>query len=148
IPRIVWPNKPVWAGSGDLVTRFTGLHFAEFTSVGIGNVMELYVNFGKPGILIGSIILGILLGVVDRTASRHLRAGSAKRFLLWFVPGQSLLLVGGNFAEMTAAAAGCVIFCLLVTKLGYVEPQEAPVSQEDLEDPDWVVAAPRETVAS
>src|SRR5262249_48114281 len=46
VPRALWPDKPVVAGSGNLVTRFTGIEFAAGTSVGIGQVMEFYVNFG------------------------------------------------------------------------------------------------------
>ena len=36
IPRVFWPDKPVAAGSGDLVSKYTGYYFAEGTSVGIG----------------------------------------------------------------------------------------------------------------
>lgn len=116
IPRVLWPGKPAWAGSGDLVSRFTGIHFEAYTSVGIGHVMELYVNFGATGILLGFLLIGTAIGVVDRMASRYLLAGNVRRFLLSFVPGQALLLVGGNFAEVTAAAAGSFILCWFVTR--------------------------------
>jgi hypothetical protein len=65
VPRAVWPDKPLWAGSGTLVTRFTGIGYDRSTSVGIGHVMELYVNFGEAGILLGYILLGLGLGLVD-----------------------------------------------------------------------------------
>ncbi|MCP6769100.1 hypothetical protein NL529_30065, partial [Klebsiella pneumoniae] len=36
IPRALWPDKPIGAGSGDLVAIYTGLEFSKETSVGIG----------------------------------------------------------------------------------------------------------------
>lgn len=116
IPRIVWPEKPVWAGSGSLVTQFTGIRFDRNTSVGIGHVMELYVNFGEAGLFLGFIVLGLVIGLVDMMAGRHLHDGRAKHFILWFVSGQSLLQVGGNFAELTAAAAGYAVLCVVVNR--------------------------------
>src|SRR4051812_46235184 len=61
VPRAIWPDKPIAAGSGDLVSVYTGLNFPEWTSVGIGQVMECYVNFGTPGLVFGFILIGALL---------------------------------------------------------------------------------------
>src|SRR6266576_3448800 len=65
VPRIFWPSKPVTAGSPDIVSYFTGMYFATGTSVGIGQVMEGYVNFGTPGVVVLFVILATVLGVVD-----------------------------------------------------------------------------------
>jgi hypothetical protein len=54
VPRAIRPDKPMAAGSGDLVATYTGMSFMGETSVGIGQVMEWYVNFGTTGVLIGS----------------------------------------------------------------------------------------------
>jgi hypothetical protein len=114
IPRAIWPGKPEFAGSGDLVTRFTGIPFARDTSVGIGHVMELYINFGVPGVFLGSLLLGALLGFLDARCGAHLLAGNWKQFTLFYLIGQSFLQVGGNFAEATGSAAGGAVLCLLV----------------------------------
>jgi hypothetical protein len=116
IPRLLWPDKPVFAGSGNLVSRFTGMRFDSSTSVGIGHVMELYVNFGEYGVLIGYILIGGALAYLDSRAALRLRAGDTEGFLLFFLMGQTMLFVGGNFAEMTAAALGSVILCVLFTR--------------------------------
>ncbi|OLE12775.1 MAG: hypothetical protein AUI36_40100, partial [Cyanobacteria bacterium 13_1_40CM_2_61_4] len=71
VPRALWPDKPGAAGSADLVTRFTGIRFAEGTSVGIGNVMEFYINFGTMGVVVGFLVLGMVLLVVDVMAGRR-----------------------------------------------------------------------------
>ncbi|MDQ6672218.1 MAG: hypothetical protein M3069_15990, partial [Chloroflexota bacterium] len=65
IPRAIWPTKPVVAGSGSLVTQYTGIQFAAGTAVGIGHVMEAYISFGVTGVLVGFAILGTVIGVID-----------------------------------------------------------------------------------
>jgi hypothetical protein len=117
IPRAIWPDKPMMAGSGDLVSRFTGMRFPEGTSVGIGHVMESYVNFGTMGVVVGLFLIGILLTIVDRVAAAHLHAGNVQSFFTWYLPGLSLLLLGGSFVEMTSSAAAALLMVLLLNRL-------------------------------
>jgi hypothetical protein len=107
VPRAVWPGKPVVAGSGNIVSDYTGLTFAEGTSVGVGHVMEWYINFALPGVVFGFLWMGTVLVFVDRSAATWLHRGDVGRFSLWFLPGTSMLSVGGSFVEMTATAAAC-----------------------------------------
>lgn len=117
IPRAVWPNKPVMAGSGDLVSIYTGLTFVGDTSVGIGHVMEWYVNFTMPGIVLGFALFGAVLVYVDRTAAAWLYYGHAGRFATWFMPGISLLVVGGSFVELTGTAAASAAMVWLLRRV-------------------------------
>lgn len=119
IPRAVWADKPVLAGSGDLVTRFTGVRFAEGTSVGIGQVMELYVNFGTTGILVGFLIIGTAVAIIDRRAREALDREDWKAFALWYMPGVAILQVGGAFVEMTGTAAASLVATLAVNRIVY-----------------------------
>src|SRR5690606_2889122 len=105
IPRAIWPNQPVMAGSGGLVSPYPGPPFAGDTSVGIGHVMEWYVNFTMPGVVLGFALFGTVLVYVDRSAFVWLYRGHAGRFAMWFMPGISLLVVGGSFVELTGTAA-------------------------------------------
>ncbi|MEO7190499.1 MAG: hypothetical protein ABI051_05540 [Vicinamibacterales bacterium] len=110
VPRVFWPDKVVAAGSGDLVSQYTGMQFAEDTSVGIGEVMEFYVNFGTIGVLLGFVVLGGVVLLFDERAGWHLRQGNVQRACLWYLPGLSLLQVGGSFVDVTAtmlAALAC-----------------------------------------
>jgi hypothetical protein len=116
IPRVLWPDKPSAAGSGDLVSRFTGIEFAEGTSVGIGQVMELYVNFATPGVFIGFILIGGLLGHIDARAARYRDAGDWSRFTLWFLPGLGMLQLGGSFVELTSTVGAAVVVALLLNR--------------------------------
>jgi hypothetical protein len=116
VPRFVWPNKPIFAGSPGLVSQYTGFTFAEGTSVGVGQIMEFYINFGTLGVTLGFLILGALITVIDATAGQRLRHGDWQGFALWYLTGISFLSVGGSLVELTSSAGASVITALLVNK--------------------------------
>ncbi|HUJ10283.1 MAG TPA: hypothetical protein VL171_09670 [Verrucomicrobiae bacterium] len=101
IPRAVWPNKPIQAGSMDFVSHYTGLKFAEGTSVGMGLIFEFYANFGTYGVLFGMFVMGIVVGYTDRRAGEELRWGSPLLFARWALIGIPLLTVGGSLIDVT-----------------------------------------------
>ena len=109
IPRAIWPDKPDVAGSGFLVSNATGILFAEGVSVGIGNVMELYINFGFWGIAAGSASLGALLRWLDLRAYQAEAAGNYKLYLSALLPALALIQPGGSFAEVTSSMAAAWI---------------------------------------
>ncbi|MGH9383991.1 MAG: hypothetical protein ACRD2N_06875 [Vicinamibacterales bacterium] len=114
IPRMLWPDKPITAGSGELVSIYTGFRFDSDTSVGVGQVMEYYINFGTSGVFLGFILIGALLVTSDRSASFHLARGDSHKFLIWYLPALSLLNIGGSFTEVTAGAAAAYVLCLSI----------------------------------
>ncbi len=114
IPRALWPEKTVVAGSSDLVTRFTGIRFAAGTSVGIGQVMEFYVNFATVGVVLGFLFFGALLTAIDEISARRLIAGDHHSFAVWFLAGISFLQAGGSLVEVTSSAAAGIVTALLV----------------------------------
>ncbi len=119
VPRVVWPDKPMSAGSGDLVSHYTGMTFGADTSVGIGVIMELFVNFGSPGVWIGMAVFGALLVLIDERACLHLAQGDLRRSCLLFVPGLSLLQVGGSLVDVSlTAGAGLAVVLLANWTLG------------------------------
>ena len=65
VPRVLWPDKPVYGAAVHIVADMTGLHLDENTSWGVGNVMEFQINFGTTGVIIGFLILGFSLGWLD-----------------------------------------------------------------------------------
>jgi hypothetical protein len=109
VPRIVWPSKPQTGGGLGVVSYFTGLHFEEDTSVGTGNIMEFYVNFGTAGVLVGLLLLGTVARVVDIIAGRHLQSGNWPGFTAWFLPALSMLNTGGSLMEMTGTTVASLV---------------------------------------
>jgi hypothetical protein len=116
VPRALWPEKPASGGSGDLVSRYTGIRFAEGTSVGVGQVLEFYVNFGTSGVVLGFLLLGAIITTVDVMARRQLLAGDQQGFVLWFVPGMSMLQPGGSLVEISASVAGSLITVTIINR--------------------------------
>ena len=114
IPRFIWPDKGVAAGSGDLVSKFTGFTFPEDTSVGVGQVMEFYINFGQWGVIIGFMSLGLIIALIDNGAGRCLATSDWPNFVCWYLPGMTLLYVGGSLVEVTAGAAASLIVAVTI----------------------------------
>lgn len=114
VPRAVWPDKPFAAGSGDLVSDYTGIGFAEATSVGIGTVLEMYINFGSLGVFVGFAGLGALVTFFDFLAAGRLRLDDDAGFVRWYVPGLALQQVGGSLVEVTAGVGGAFVAVFLV----------------------------------
>lgn len=123
VPRAVWRDKPVVAGSMELVSTYTGLEFAEGTSIGIGQVLEFYVNFGTTGVVVGFLLLGTILRLTDAAAAVRLVQGDWRGFTLWYLPGIALLQPGGSLVEVTASAAAAVVIAVAIA--GVLGPRRA-----------------------
>jgi hypothetical protein len=131
IPRLIWRNKPIQAGSGtqggsgSLVTELTGIEFGSGTSVGIGPVLEFYGNFGTTGVLVGFFVLGILISGLDFCAGVYLRLGNWTMFTCFFLVGISCLNVSGSLVEITAGAMASVVVAVVVRRRES-SPSQAP----------------------
>jgi hypothetical protein len=119
IPRAIWPGKPPVGGGNDVVANFTGLAFDASTSVGIGQVMEFYMNFAMPGLIIGFFVLGYVLMSLDIGIMRALAKGDMRKVLLCAMPGLTLLQPGGNLTEVIVATAGAIVTSRLLTGWGF-----------------------------
>jgi hypothetical protein len=126
IPRILWPEKPIIAGGSELVTRYTGRKFADGVSIGIGIVMEMYVNFSTIGVIVGGYITGTILRLFDIVASENLFRGRLPQALIWFMPGLSLIQPINTIAFAVGTAATSFV---LIKFLNYAHTLLIPVSQ-------------------
>ena len=110
VPRLVWPDKPVFGGSPKIVSGMTRLTLSEGTSFGVGNVMEFQINYGMPGVVVGFLVLGWLLGTLDRKAAVAEGSGDLGRVLLFFLPAVALIrpqrLSGGNHRRSSGRMGG------------------------------------------
>ncbi len=114
IPRIIWPNKPSMAGSGGMVAQFTGLTFSQGTSVGIGHIMELLINFGRWSVFLGVFVMGFLLRWFDLRAGHYLVQGDYWSFGRWLLPATGLLNIGSNIATSVASMAAAFVFVTVI----------------------------------
>jgi hypothetical protein len=109
VPRLIWPDKPVLAGSPEIVSEMTGLELSPTTSFGVGNVMEFQINFGFEGVVGGFLLLGWLIGMLDRKAAAAGRRGELGKVILFFLPAVALIQPNGSMIEMASGAAAAVI---------------------------------------
>jgi hypothetical protein len=114
IPRAIWPDKPPVGGSGDLVSQFTGIEFAESTSVGIGHVLEFYINFGMVGVLVGFAGLGFILMRLDQGVIRALAMENTQGAVQLALPGLALLQPLGSLLEMLIAVISAIVVARLL----------------------------------
>jgi hypothetical protein len=109
VPRVVWPNKPPVGGGGELVTEFTGIPFALDTSVGIGQTLEFFMNFGQPGVIIGFLIWGFILARFDLTMRTGLEDGRLGPILVAGLCGAAMLQPNGNLLEIIVTVVASFI---------------------------------------
>ncbi|MCX7140567.1 MAG: hypothetical protein NT123_05575 [Proteobacteria bacterium] len=109
IPRVIWPDKPAVGGGGSVVSEFTGMTFGEDTSVGAGQPLEFYINFGWAGIVGGFLLLGYVLARLDMALDLAFRQGDLNRLLNTGLPGLALLQPGGNLLEILVAVVGAMV---------------------------------------
>jgi len=132
IPRALWPGKPAVGGGGYIVTHFTGTEFAEGTSVGAGQVLEFYVNFGTTGVIVGFFVFGWLLAKIDLRVVDGLSTGDQGAFVCWFMVGLAMLQPGGNLLEIVVTMASSAI---AGKGIGYLLAKRAaqPPAQHELQ---------------
>lgn len=109
IPRAIWPDKPEVGGGGQVVSMFTGMRFAQGTSVGAGQPLEFYANFGWIGVIGGFLVVGVLLGRLDNGLGAAFETGDVRAILTNGLPGLALLQPGGNLLEIFVAAVAAMI---------------------------------------
>jgi hypothetical protein len=109
IPRAVWPDKPAVGGGGTVVQDFAGIGVTQGTSVGAGQVLEFFVNFGTWGVIGGFLLYGALIGRIDLLIMDRLHQDDRRGFLLWFMLCMALLQPGNNLIEVITTAAGSVV---------------------------------------
>jgi hypothetical protein len=79
-PRLLFPDKPPVPTDSQVLEKYTGFRWGESsgadTSVSLGYVAELYVDFGPFGTVLGTFIMGLLVGRTYRyiSSSRSLPA--------------------------------------------------------------------------
>ncbi|NUQ94335.1 MAG: oligosaccharide repeat unit polymerase [Gemmatimonadaceae bacterium] len=72
VPRVVWPDKPMNTLGQEYGHRYAYLADSDLqTSINLPLVVEFYINFGLPGVLVGMFALGILLHLVEDAANRR-----------------------------------------------------------------------------
>jgi hypothetical protein len=72
-PRLLFPDKPPLQSDTEVLQKYTGLRYGKSssasTSVSMGYVAELYVDFGPLGAIVGTFTMGLFAGRALRFVS-------------------------------------------------------------------------------
>jgi hypothetical protein len=134
VPRAIWPGKPVYGGSPEIVRKMTGLELNQDTSWGVGQIMEFEINFGIVGVVIGMLVLGGLIGWIDARAAAAEVQGRLDSAILYFLPGAALLQPIGSLVELSGSSAAALVAAFawrwawrrLARNTAESPPQQAP----------------------
>jgi hypothetical protein len=128
IPRAIWPDKPAVGGGGELAQEFAGIKFAEGTSVGVGQVLEFYMNFGMPGVVIGFAVLGFIIMRLDQKIMCALAIRNMSGLMRCALPGLALLSPLGDLKEIIVTVLSAVIVSqgIIYFKLLQAESTQKP----------------------
>lgn len=132
IPRAVWPDKPIFAGGSATISHYAGISYSEGTSVPAGNVMELYINFGSIGVVLGFILLGLTISILDRIAAQKLQAENWLQFGLWLVPAFSFMSPTNLFVLIIGSAIISVVAVGLINAIIRVVLRSGGIKQQVL----------------
>ncbi|MFH7024923.1 MAG: O-antigen polysaccharide polymerase Wzy [Heteroscytonema crispum UTEX LB 1556] len=101
IPRIIWPDKPEIRIGNDFGHRYKILDADDFsTSMNLPMIVEMYVNFGSWGVIIGMSLLGSLLVFIDKKLNHpnmselEFAVGASTMFQLVYQETNASLLFG------------------------------------------------------
>jgi hypothetical protein len=103
IPRILWPDKPKETLSHDFGHRYSLLNENDHsTAMNLPWLVELWVNFGLAGLVIGMLLYGALFGYLVQKLNRHdmtaleFVVGATVLFPLCVDQESSFSIVAGN----------------------------------------------------
>jgi ABC-type thiamin/hydroxymethylpyrimidine transport system permease subunit len=112
MPRIIFPNKAPLPSDTDIMAKYSGLRnvWDANTSISLGYLAELYVDFGIIGAVFAAGIIGALIGA----ACRYLQ--SRKHASVLLVAGVCIIpsLAIGYFGQAYAKFIGSFVFALAV----------------------------------
>jgi hypothetical protein len=127
VPRVIWPERPNTSETLVQLNEHYGLltrDTAESTSIGWGMIAEANANFGFFGCIVVAVLLGGLLGIMQRLCGRYpvLSArGMAGLLTIYALLGMELSMA----QFLTVLAQSCV--ALLVLTWTVMQPRRIVV---------------------
>jgi hypothetical protein len=124
-PRLLFPDKPPLPSDTDLAVRYSGIRFdlggnAANTSISLGYVAELYVDFGFVGTLAVMFIFGLIFGRAVRFLTSPCALPAIVNSGLALVVMMSVLFFEQALLKMIGAFSTTFIVALVLR--GYLLP--------------------------
>lgn len=114
-PRVLFPDKPVLEDDSAVTAKYSGAPVAVdgLTSISIGYLGELYIDFGAPGAVLAAALIGFVIALI-----LNLSFQGAGRSTPLLAPSQ-MIVIGGLCAFGTALIKmmGAVIMGVIIVIL-------------------------------
>ncbi len=135
VPRVFWPSKPERGGAA-MIAKHTGKMTDGTTTFATGLVFEFYVNFGYSGVIVGFLMLGFFVRIIDANAHRALLSGLVTSFAMYELIGYALIQPGADLFFIVAGVASAFVLSALISQpIAYVtalRPSPAPARKVQL----------------
>jgi hypothetical protein len=95
----------------------------------MGQVLEFYINYGTPTVIIGFMVLGFMLRNFDVAFARSLQSGDLQSAQFYFLLGAGALQSGGSLNEVVASMGGGAVLALGISN--YVDRQQRRAHKSD-----------------
>jgi hypothetical protein len=121
IPRLVWPDKPALPSDTDVMAEYTGLPntWNESTSISIGHLGELYIDFGWYGGLLGMIGIGFCSGFSYRKLRDHPKTPILVSIGLGMMVTLPIAYFGTAYIKLAGSFTMATIFAFIVQRYGF-----------------------------
>ncbi len=124
IPRVLWPDKPSKQVGQDFGHRYQIIAEADrTTAVNLPQLIELYINFGARGMLLGMLALGVLYRLLYRKLNT---AGAGDGTILLAATLFSLIInIESDFSMVWGAVIQRVLLLYLILRWARSRPEPA-----------------------
>jgi len=132
IPRILWPGKPILASGYRVSQKYYQLPAQLYTSSDVTSEGDLYRHGGWFPLLLGMLVLGCLIRIIDELADLRRSAHGASLILLLF---PDTVQAGSDCATLLAGIPGMLVLWLCVVTMSFARrrpsvPSLAPANGE------------------
>jgi hypothetical protein len=123
IPRLLWPEKPIEDLGNRWARKYGYLNFDDYqTSFNLPWLTEMYINFGMAGIIMISLLIGLLFRFLSEMLWRYPTDSSG--FALGLITGSPLMFVESHLSMVLGGLIICLMVLFTTMKvLVYLTPQ-------------------------
>lgn len=116
VPRFIYPDKPQWRFGYEFGHRYGKLSITDRrTTFNLPGIVELYINFGTVGVVIGMTLLGTIFRTIVELAN-HEKSGGMLVIAI-FILGRLLLTTVNNISAGIAGVFWPAIVLFVIIKL-------------------------------
>lgn len=118
VPRIIYPQKPPLELDTILTNKYTGLHegFSDGTSISIGYMSELYIDFGFLGAMVACLVLGSMIGLLYQNVISYRKVPSVLNIGLLMGPIISVSVFETSLTKLVGAILVSFITTLILQR--------------------------------